>query len=301
MEELRKKHRQEQKDLESRIMQRRKTATKKTRKGVNDQCASLERQLKERQDLELSRLDNVHDSDGSPSDSGPEEVFPEKFSGDVESSISTMKISSTAAQTEQIRKPNRQKIRLARRAAEQEAAVKQANQEADSLPNLRDQELESMRQEFTSRNLIEKAIQPDGHCLYAAVADQLENSGIGLKPSTERLDFHFDKQASNPGYKITRQVAASFISHNSDDFLPFLEEPLEDYVNRVRGTGEWGGHLELLALAKAYGADINVLQGNGKVERIESNLTASDKQLWLSYYHHSYGLGEHYNSLRPSK
>lgn len=304
MEALLKKHRQEQKDLESRIMQKKQSATKKTRKGVSDQCVELERQLKEQQDLELSELDNVIGLGKDPFESGLEESnsrLPEEIASDAEKSISTMNISSTTAPAEQIRKPNRQKARLARRAAEQEAAVVQASKEADELPNLRDQEREAMRKEYTFRNLVEKDIRSDGHCLYAAIADQLDNSGIGLKPCTEKLGFHFDEKASDPGFKITRQVAASFIFHNSGDFLPFLEEPLEDYTNRIRDTGEWGGHLELLALAKAYGADINVLQSSGKVDRIESGSSASEKQLWLSYYHHSFGLGEHYNSLRRSK
>lgn len=304
MDELQKKHRQEQEDLKSRIIQKKKTATKKTRKGIIDQCADLERQLKEQQDLELSKLNIVFISESITSDPTLEQshkTSPEKLTDDVENSVSAMSISSSTAPAEQIKKPNRQKARLARRAAEQEAAIIQATLEAEHIPDLRDQEREAMRKEFTVRNLFEKEIRSDGHCLYAAIADQLDDSGIGLDPHIELPDFSFDDQALTPGYKITRQVAASFMSHNADDFLPFLEQPLEDYTQSIRSTGEWGGHLELVALAKAYDADINVLQSNGKVERIKSGPNVSDRQLWISYYHHSFGLGEHYNSLRHSK
>ena len=54
MEELQKKHRQEQKDLQPRITQKKKSAIKKSRRGVNDECAELEQQLKERQQDEVA-------------------------------------------------------------------------------------------------------------------------------------------------------------------------------------------------------------------------------------------------------
>jgi OTU domain-containing protein 6 len=54
-----------------------------------------------------------------------------------------------------------------------------------------------------------------------------------------------------------------------------------------------------MALAKSYGRDINVLQDFGRVEKIESGNDSSDgKAMWLGYYKHGFGLGEHYNSLR---
>jgi OTU domain-containing protein 6 len=73
--------------------------------------------------------------------------------------------------------------------------------------------------------------------------------------------------------------------------------------------------LELSALANAYGVEIRVVQGEGRVEVVKPDATiagAGDgdtdgdaakkeeerKTLWLAYYRHGYGLGEHYNSLR---
>ena len=95
-----------------------------------------------------------------------------------------------------------------------------------------------------------------------------------------------------------RAAAADYIDLHQDDFVPFLEEPLPEYLRRVRDTGEWGGQLELMALAKTYGANINVLQDFGRVEKIESSTEDSGKVMWLGYYKHGFGLGEHYNSLR---
>jgi len=304
MDDLQKRHRQEQKDLQAKVTQKKKSATKNTRKGVNDDCTVLEKQLKERQGAEISALSSEHvaeiEDDERPHVDTPGEPNTEEMSEDINKPMSALSMSRTPAINGQAKKPNRQKGRLARRAAEQQAAAEQAQKEADDLPNLRDQERNSMREAYTWRGLKEREIRSDGHCLYAAIADQLQSSDIGLAPRIE-LDFLVDandKESSTPGYKTTRLVAAAYIFQNADDFTPFLEEPLDQYVRMIRETGEWGGHLEILALAKAYQVDINVLYGNGKVDKIECGSDTTTEQIWLAYYRHSFGLGEHYNSLR---
>ncbi|CAF9933880.1 hypothetical protein IMSHALPRED_009507 [Imshaugia aleurites] len=306
MEDLQRRHRQEQNDLQSRITQKKKSATKKTRKGVNDECAELERQLKERHDAEISALSprgalEIGTIEVVPADNDDEPATL-KNPQDISESMHAMSVSSAPAITGHAKRPNRQRARLARRAAEQEAAVEEAEKEAASLPNLREKERKAMQEAYISKGLTEHEIRSDGHCLYAAVADQLEHSKVGLRP---RIHMNIEDdmaqlQSAVAGYKMTRQVAAAYISQNSEDFSPFLEEPLDQYVTTIKDTGEWGGHLEILALAKAYGVDINVLQGNGKVERIECGVGDEPETLWLAYYHHSFGLGEHYNSLRKA-
>ncbi len=300
MEELQKKHRQERKNLESRITQKKKSATKKTRKGVNDECANLERQLKEQQELELAALNGDSELDAFNTEHDPADKFEEDIptGGDLDDSMKALHIDPEVVTSDQTKKPNRQKARLARRAAEQDAAVAQADKEASNLPDLRKKECEAMRIAYTSFGLEEKEVRSDGHCLYAAVADQLINSDIGLKPRFDIGIVEPNYDPPNHGYKVTRQAAANYISSNPDDFVPFLEEPLEDYVKNIRDTGEWGGHLELLALARAYIVHINVLQGDGKVETIECGSKTNANPLWIAYYRHNFGLGEHYNSLR---
>ena len=305
MEDLQRNHRQEQKDILSRIMQKKKSATKKTRKGVNDECAELERQLKERHDAEIAALssqDPPEVGDNEPFNSGEDEPARLEKPKDITESVNAMSVSSTSATNGHAKKPNRQKARLARRAAEKEVAVEEAEKEAADLPDLREKERKAMHEAYISRSLTEHEIRSDGHCLYAAVADQLKHSGVGLKPKIQ-VNITDDKAPRKPtdtGYKTTRQVAAAYISQNPEAFSPFLEEPLNQYVTTIRDTGEWGGHLEILALAKAYEVNINVLQGDGKVEKIECGIDNETRTLWLAYYHHSFGLGEHYNSLRQS-
>ena len=298
MEDLQKEHRQQQKDLQSRITQKKKSATKKTRKGVNDECVELERQLKERQANELALMHGTPTAgEEIPSDTaeGTADATSNAVAApDLGQSLQAPAIASTAVTDSHRKRPSRQKARLARRAAEQEAEIEQAEKDAASLPNNREVEILSMREAYNARNLREHDIRSDGHCLYAAVADQLNDAGLGLKPSIN-VELDNTKKAA---YAVTRQVAASYISQNPDDFIPFLEQPLDEYVRAIRETGEWGGHLEILALAKAYKVDINILHGDGQVNQIESGEPMGRGPLWLAYYRHSYGLGEHYNSLR---
>lgn len=299
MEELQAKHRKELKDLQSRVTQKKKQASKKTRKGVNDECDRLEAELKQRQADEIAALngETTSNPDGLPVDElddlslqqDGEETKPTEVAPAAETQTNT---TPSPAAPLQGRKPNRQKERLARRAAEQEELAKQAAAEADNLPDMKQQERERMLSYMKEHGLEEKEIRADGHCLYSAVADQLGQLDIplGTAPGV---------QPEIP-YKTTRSAAATWIESHPEDFEPFLEEPLPEYLRKIRETGEWGGQLELLALAKSYGIEINVLQDFGRVEKIEPEGGAASKMIWLGYYKHGFGLGEHYNSLRKA-
>jgi OTU domain-containing protein 6 len=321
LEALQTRHRKEQRDLQARITQKKKSATKKTRKGVNDECTSLETELKERQAQEFAALNGEDDStaeNDAPIDDGEAQRPPEATVNGIADSLQQASISSpplepadSPTSNEPRKKPNRAKARLARRAAEQDAVVAQAAAEAAAMPDIRELERTNMRVHLSKHKLQEKEIRADGHCLYSAVADQMDQAGLDLKPRIQptlvdkQLDGASESETKLPGYKIVRQAAADFIERNPDDFAGFMEEPLDDYLYNIRETGEWGGHLELIALAKTYGIQINVLQANGTVEEIrpgeESTTTGDDKKsIWLGYYHHNFGLGEHYNSLRKA-
>jgi OTU domain-containing protein 6 len=309
MEELQARHRKEQRDLVARVTQKKKNATKKTRKGVNDECAALEQELKEKQEQELRELNGeaVQEDGDSLADSAADNapMQQEQEAPTDEMNKLSMKSQSNGTHTPQEdKKPkkNRQKERMARRAAEQQALADQAAAEAASLPDMKAQEREQMQSHFAKHGLVEKEIRADGHCLYSAIADQLEQNGLDLTPRINpkiKIQDDSGDKAKTADYKIVRGVAADYIESNEVDFAPFLEEPLFTYVHKVRDTGEWGGHMELLALAKTYGVAINVLHADGRVDKIEPD-TKSDKTttIWLGYYRHGFGLGEHYNSLR---
>jgi OTU domain-containing protein 6 len=307
MEELQQRHRKEAKDLQSKVTQKKKGATKKTRKGVNDECDNLEREMKARHQDELQAMTAPMDpQDGSEKDQDGSADGTEKDTDGLAESTEGLTIasstppSSTSTQeTAAPKKQNRAKARLARRAAEQEALIASAQEEAQDIPNLKAREREAMLTQFATRKLAEKEIRADGHCLYSAIADQLQQLEIplGAAPSSTP-----DVAATLEPYRVVRHAAAEYIEAHPNDFTPFLEEPLDYYIYKIKNTGEWGGQLELMALAKKYNVAISVLQGDGRVEEINPDTSDAekDKQLWLAYYRHGFGLGEHYNSLRKA-
>ncbi|KAK9769532.1 hypothetical protein AB5N19_08918 [Seiridium cardinale] len=301
LEAMQARHRKEQRDLQSRVMSKKKNATKKTRKGVNDECAELERQLKERQQQELAVLSGQQPQDGDeePESNGVTDINETTILAENLQDISISNVTgddtrNAAEKQEQApdgKKRNRQQERMARRRAEQEAAAAAAEEEANNMTDHRAIEKTYLLKEFKANKLVEKEIQPDGHCLFSAVADQLSQQNIPL-----------EGEAGQPPYKVVRRKATDYMQKHKDDFAPFLEDDFEDYVKKIRDTAEWGGQLELKALADVYGVEIKVLQ-DGRTETIEPGSTGKDgdaSRIWLAYYRHGYGLGEHYNSLRKA-
>ncbi len=296
MEELQSEHRKERKDLQGRITQKKKNATKKTRKGVNDECDRLQRDLADRQQAKLGALSGHlenHDLDSVQFEveQKPEEVGSPQLDGiangkpaDLNSPYETPPVSEQPS-----KKPNRQKARLARRAAAQEAQAAQAVEEASKLPDMRKHEIAKMQQHFDKLGFKEITIRPDGHCMYSAVAVLLQDT-----ISDQRK---FENGGLLP-YQAVRAETARFISLHPIDFESFLEEPIDQYTNKIKNTAEWGGQLELQAIARAYGIDINILQADGRIEKIESGMGSKTEAIWLTYYRHSFGLGEHYNALK---
>ncbi|KAI1639028.1 OTU domain-containing protein 6B [Biscogniauxia mediterranea] len=361
LEDIQSRHRKEQRDLQSRITNKKKNATKKNRKGINDECAQLERQLKERQEQELAALNGEDDTTGTKEaekeqdqdlngvdDTGGEDGNASAINTVTnklkETSISSSSSSSpavppTSSSTQQQqqqqqtaqgggggqgKKRNRQKERMARRAAEQEAAAAAAEAEAANMTDHRTRERTYLEREFRARGLAEREIRPDGHCLFAAVADQLAQLGVPLLTAAAAATATKDTETDMPPYRAVRRAATDYMAAHADDFAPFLGEEegeeqggLEGYLRKMRDTAEWGGQLELRALASAYGVEIKVIQ-DGRTETIEpsedgggeSSAAAAAaaggedngderarKTVWLAYYRHGYGLGEHYNSL----
>ncbi|KAK0503216.1 hypothetical protein EDD18DRAFT_1064242 [Armillaria luteobubalina] len=157
----------------------------------------------------------------------------------------------------------------------------------------------------------EASINPDGHCLFSAVADQL--SLLGILPPVQA------------NYVTVRLAASNYMLSHPDDFLPFLpstsgedaagsyDEGLisprefEQYCTTIRDTGAWGGEPEILALSRAFNVPIHVVQG-GTPPIVVHNPNGGPGEddlivkhaVRISYHRRMYGLGEHYNSLRPS-
>ncbi|CAK7221881.1 OTU protein [Sporothrix curviconia] len=330
VEEIQARHRRELRDLQGRITNKKKNATKKTRKGVNDECAALEQSTRERHQAELlaaTGSGSGGDDEDARAEDGPEEGEqnddadaskpPQK--GDDEADAVADKLadasigSSSAAepsqqqQQQQPKKRNRQKDRMARRAAEVEELAAQAAEEAKHMKDNKAIEQEKMKPLIAKSGRAEHEIAPDGHCLFSAVADQL--AGVGRSVQLVPDD------AGRAPYRVVRHAAARYMEEHPDDFVPFLAAAdegadLATYVAKIRDDTLWGGEMELMALANQYDVRIRVLhdgrselirpagddggdEGDGGEEDADARPT-----LWLVFYRHGYTLGEHYNSLR---
>ncbi|PBK78104.1 cysteine proteinase [Armillaria solidipes] len=173
------------------------------------------------------------------------------------------------------------------------------------------QEEESIKRVCTELKVQIHEINPDGHCLFSAVADQL--SLLGILPPVQA------------NYVTVRLAASNYMLSHPDDFLPFLpstsgedaagsyDEGLisprefEQYCTTIRDTGAWGGEPEILALSRAFNVPIHVVQG-GTPPIVVHNPNGGPREddlivkhaVRISYHRRMYGLGEHYNSLRPS-
>jgi OTU domain-containing protein 6 len=311
LEQIQARHRKEQRDLQSQITQKKRNATKKTRKGVNAECEDLERSLKLKQEQELATLDSDHSSDTNDGEESVEEpttapelppIDPQPVDRTLNGVVEGLQKSSLEEEPNgtapngggPAKKRNRQKDRLARRAAEQEAEMLKAEEEAANLPNWKKQERSAMIKAFKDHGLVEQEIAPDGHCLFSAVADQLKQVGVPLSQGGEAA------QSQDGPYKVVRMTAARYMEGHPDEFAGFLDEPLGSHVHKIRDTAEWGGQLELIALARSYNIEISVIQ-DGRVDKFAPETDSKEREtIWLAYYRHGYGLGEHYNSLRKS-
>ncbi|ERS99169.1 hypothetical protein HMPREF1624_04365 [Sporothrix schenckii ATCC 58251] len=320
IDEIQARHRRELRDLQGRITNKKKNATKKTRKGVNDECVALEHAMRERHQAELQAAAGGGDkgpADGED-DAGEDDTTQsgEALADSVTTQLADTTIGDGATppqqpqpaqqqqeqqqqQQQQPKRRNRQKERLARRAAEQDEAAAQAADEASHMVDHAAAERATMAPVIAKTGRVEHPIRPDGHCLFSAVADQME--GVGRPVRQTAQDEALD------AFRAVRHAAARYMEAHPDDFAPFLlaaeDGPdLDTHIAQIRDTAEWGGQLELSALASAYDVNIQVLH-DGRSELITpagAGGGGHDERptLWLVYYRHGFGLGEHYNSLR---
>ncbi|KAL4400242.1 Otu2 protein [Malassezia pachydermatis] len=145
-------------------------------------------------------------------------------------------------------------------------------------------------------------ITPDGHCLYSAIADQLN-----VRYPMEELYT----------YQHMRKAAASYMRQHADDFIPFISdldesaagvdkgaqtaaEKFAQYCDAMESSSAWGGQPEILALSKVLHTPIHVIQAGMPVVKIGDEEVGDRTPLTISYHVKMYGLGEHYNSLRPA-
>ena len=156
-------------------------------------------------------------------------------------------------------------------------------------PSKGDRETAALAAKVASLGMKVVHIAPDGHCLYASVAHAWSNAGRSPDHTVASL----------------RSVAASHIRAHSDDFAPFIiDTTVEEYTATLEGTAEWGGELELRALAAALPAHLVVHQFDSpnplQIDPPADEGSDEPATLHLAYQRSQYSLGEHYNAVVPS-
>ncbi|KTW31324.1 uncharacterized protein T551_01396 [Pneumocystis jirovecii RU7] len=209
--------------------------------------------------------------------------------------------SSIEPDSPNIPRKSRQRSRMERRKKELERIRNEMASEEKSSLDMRKIEQESITATIEKMSYEEKdffglkneQINPDGHCLYRAFSDQL----------AVRHGIHVS-------YIELRAIAASYIREHEQDFIPFLfndetgeVRDVESYCQDIEHTAMWGGEVEIIALARAYKVNVELIQMKGPPLKINyepnSQSPLDDKNaVKLSYYQHMYALGAHYNSLR---
>ena len=172
----------------------------------------------------------------------------------------------------------REKQREKEQQREREIAEETAN--AGPLP--RDVENAQIMERLAPLNMEIVQVAADGHCLYRAVAAHL----------------------TNQTFTSVRALCAQTLQAHADDFSPFCEyteaaPDFDAYVNQVRSSAEWGGHLELRALSMALSKQVHVYSAQSPTALIigEDHVKEDENPIRLSYHLHYYALGEHYNQV----
>jgi OTU domain-containing protein 6 len=225
--------------------------------------------------------------------------------------VQTEQAAAQAAPPDKAGSKSRFKARQGRKAAALAGQQAPINTDADAkLEREAKDEERAINRICNELGLDMHEINPDGHCLFSAVADQLAT--LNVVPPQEAH------------YTLARRAAADYMLAHPNDFVPFLPSVegedgagAEDsgtigprefarYCASIRDTGVWGGEPEILALSRAYAIPIHVVQsGQPPVVVHDPNGAPrtdnlkEQRAVRISYHRRMYGLGEHYNSLRP--
>jgi OTU domain-containing protein 6 len=228
----------------------------------------------------------------------------ESASAALASAAATLSLSpaplAAAAKEEQ----RKEKLRLKKETEREKARAKERAREqaivdenANAGPAARDVEMAILQSKLPDGMRMEE-VTADGHCLYRAVAAQQQQQ----QHSSSEL-------AKDWTYSSMRNLCADKLQEHEADFAPFCEytDAIPDYatyVNRVRSSADWGGHLELRALSMALHRPVIVYSAAQSseplviAEEVEHQQgDAIDNPIRLSYHLSYYSLGEHYNRV----
>ncbi|KAK3883607.1 hypothetical protein Pcinc_012109 [Petrolisthes cinctipes] len=289
-EELIARHRKEKKELQAHVqnLKRQINKDKKKKKEVGEEIERLETELKERHAKELADATtpgSASSSEVNDVNEVLESVSLDNDDGEEEKEEDDALLSpyQDINQGKKLSRAEKRRQKKAEANREREARIREAK--ANNKFSARSIEAQKLKELLRERKLKMVEIQPDGNCMYAAIAHQL-----GDETTVEWL----------------RGQAGHYIRENYDDFAPFITDPktgelltqdqFSEYCDRIENTPLWGGQPELRALSQVMKIRIEVIQAEG-TPIIFGESGNIGKGILLAYYRHYYGLGEHYNSV----
>eukprot|EP01116_Phalansterium_solitarium_P004663 TRINITY_DN15711_c0_g1_i1.p1 TRINITY_DN15711_c0_g1~~TRINITY_DN15711_c0_g1_i1.p1 ORF type:complete len:321 (-),score=58.66 TRINITY_DN15711_c0_g1_i1:81-1043(-) len=249
---------------------------KNAKKQVSEQVKRMEQALLDRHKQELDNEPVIElDDDDEVSDLA--QSVDDASIDDASSSSSGPRIS-------------RQQRRKASKAHKEQEREKELLEMKKNVVDHRTLELQALSEKLAALQLSIREVGADGNCLYYAVADQLSLHG---------------QYAGKDSFRTLRELASSYMRSHADDFMPFLDsedemtpDKFERFCDRIRDTNDWGGQLELQALAHALKSPIVIF--TAERPSIEMGQEYKNPKIRLSYHRHAYSLGEHYNSVVPA-
>lgn len=187
-------------------------------------------------------------------------------------------------------KAQQKKQNRAQKAKDKEEEIER--EKANAGPSQRELELAKLTVQLAKEkpHLAVHEVMGDGHCLYRAVADQIRRY---------RPDLHSWNKSADLAHEEVRVLCAQALRKGKDDYECFAElkdgENYQGYCSRVENSADWGGHLELRALADTLRVQILVYRA-GEDPITLGNSSGKDVPLRLTFHQFWFALGEHYNS-----
>ena len=297
----------------------------------------IEGEVTDRHYLEMRRWEELHESftDGSDDDPVAKSIRDERAS-DASGLAANLQLASLNSEpvvnsenqvlngVTSMTKAMKRRLKRETEERERDARVAREIDEARAAgPSAGEAERSKLDAVLGSRGLRVKEIKADGHCLYRAIAHQLETrvpthaflNGGGSSDAREDVAL--------PTYATLRALAARVMRGEPETYRPFLtpsdcgssgesregdggdggdgiitDAAWSRYLSDVESTAEWGGQLELQALATGLRVPVEVLTADAPPAVMGEAFLGETDGVALRVCHHrrAFGLGEHYNS-----
>ncbi len=145
-------------------------------------------------------------------------------------------------------KKSKKQLQKEKKEAEAKRRYEEAKESMKDWDDPKVAEDQKLAMQLGPQGLKIKDIQPDGHCMYRALADQCVQNLPDLDPELAREVKTWEKGA---GHTQMRGICAAFMRQHADDFAPFVDtDDFGAYIDKIESTAEWGGDVELTALAR---------------------------------------------------